>query len=91
MNQIVLWRWWYAAGAACVPVAGGVERASDHLGGGAPVQAIGLRERGAGLVVLQAQGDFEGGDELGLLPAAREPARGDQLAAPRSLQTIMKC
>src|SRR5215471_14969863 len=29
-----LGRGWYAAGAAGVPVAGGVERASDHLGGG---------------------------------------------------------
>jgi len=32
------------------------------------VQALGLGERGAGFVVLQAQGGFEGGDELGLMP-----------------------
>src|SRR6516225_3494374 len=35
-------RGWDAAGAAGVPVAGGVERASDHLGGGLNDHAAGV-------------------------------------------------
>jgi hypothetical protein len=42
-------------------------------------------------MVSQAQGGFEDGDELGLLPAAAERAGGDQLAPSRPPQTIMKC
>src|SRR5215472_10444469 len=62
MNQIVLWRWWYAAGAACVPVAGGVERASDHLGGGLDDHTAG---RDFALEEVKERGELGRADRVG--------------------------
>jgi hypothetical protein len=61
-----------------------VGQAADHAAS-ALVLVLGLGEQGAGLVMVQAQGGFEGGDELGPFPAVGERSGADQLAAPGDL------
>ena len=61
-----------------------VRQAADHPAG-ALVQVLGLGRQGAGLMVVQPQGGFQGGDQLGPFACVGERAGADQPAPPGQL------